>query len=562
MTIEGELDVEQVEEAFEQIIERHENLRTVFPSQEGEAQQVVLERVEFKVKRTDVSQCGSREERESRVREICQEEVARPFDLGQGPLLRSQVIKVGEQEHVLLVNMHHIISDGWSLGVLIQELGEMMKAKREGRSVNLPELPVQYADYSVWQRRWLEEGGILKRQLGYWEKKLAGMAESLDLATDYARPKVQSFAGATQEFGLDEQLTGELRKLAEESGGTLYMVLLAAFQALLYRYTGQEDICVGSAIANRQYGETEGLIGMFVNTLALRSRVEGEGRFSELLEQVKVTCLEGYQNQDAPFEKVVEAVRPERNMGKTPLFQVMMVLQNAKMGKLEENIRPYRLESGISKFDLTLDISESEAGLAGVIEYSTALYKAETMERLGRHFVGLCRRIVARPGARIHELEYLSEGERQQLVVGYNATGAEYPKDKCIHDFFVEQARCNPNRTAVVCGDEQLSYGELYEKSRELAVYLQSMGVKPDSIVGLCVERSLEMMVGLLGILQAGGAYVPLDPDYPEERLAYMIEDSRTAVVLTQEKFRERVSALLGSGEQDSCFGCAVDGDR
>ena len=490
--ISGELDVEQLEEAFNVIVGRHENLRTVFPSEEGQARQQILEKVDFKLERFDLSDEdagdgkgeGSEEERQGRAKAICQKEAATPFDLAQGPLLRGKVIQLGEHEHILLLNMHHIISDGWSLGVLIKELGVVTDALRAGRRPDLRPLPVQYADYSVWQRRWLEEGGVLKQQLGYWEEKLAGVPESLDLATDYPRPSVQSFAGATQEFALDGELAGQLKELATEQGGTLFMVLLAAFNALLYRYTGQGDICVGSPIANRQYGETEGLIGMFVNTLALRSQVEGEDSFAELLAQVKATCLEAYEHQDAPFEKVVEQLHLQRNLASSPLFQVMVILQNTEAEEMAGGIRPYPLESGISKFDLSVAFTETAEGLAGAIEYSTALFKPQTIMRMAEHFTALCQAIVATPTAMIGELDYLSDKEKHRLLVEYNDTRADYPGDKCIHDFFLEQVRCNPDRTAVVFGEQKLSYQELYERSQDLALYLQSLGVKPDSLVG------------------------------------------------------------------------------
>ncbi|MBZ5509514.1 MAG: amino acid adenylation domain-containing protein, partial [Acidobacteriia bacterium] len=421
----------------------------------------------------------------------------------------------------------------------------IMEAQRQGQRLNLAPLPIQYVDYAVWQRKWLEESGILKQQLAYWQEKLAGAAGSLDLATDYPRPSVQSLAGTSHAFALDAQLTGQLKNLAQHKGGTLYMILLAAFKVLLYRYTGQSDICVGSPIANRQYGETEGLIGMFINTLALRSQVEGEDTFSALLSQVKATCLGAYEHQDAPFEKVVDLVQPQRDLTISPLFQVMFILQNADMGALEQHIRPYPLKSGISKFDITIDFEETPAGLAGFIAYSTALFKPQTIARMGEHFVGLCRAITATPTAKIRDLDYLSGAEKQRLLIEYNDTRADYPKDKCIHDFFIEQVQDNPGARAVVFGEQELSYQELYDKSRDLALYLQSLGVRPDSVVGLCVERSLEMMVGIMGIVRAGGAYLPADPGYPDDRLEYMLQDSQAEVVLTQERFKNKISSLF-----------------
>ena len=335
---------------------------------------------------------GSAEERHAKAREICQSEAATPFDLARGPLLRGKVIRLDGSEQVLMLSMHHIISDGWSLGILTQELGEILEALRQGRSPELKPLPIQYVDYAVWQRRWLEKSGTLKRQLGYWQEKLAGVAESLDLATDYPRPSVRSFAGAHHEFRLDADLVRELKGLAENRGVTLYMLLLAVFKVLLYRYTGQKDICVGTLIANRQYRETEGLIGMFANLLALRSQVEGGDRFTALLAQVKATCLEAYENQDAPFEKVVELLRPYRKVAHNPLFQVMLILHNVDMGIIEDRFPAYPLENTLTELDLAMDFRETVQGLKGSIEYSTALYKGETIARMAEHLLGYAER--------------------------------------------------------------------------------------------------------------------------------------------------------------------------
>jgi amino acid adenylation domain-containing protein/thioester reductase-like protein len=541
-TVRGELEIGQLEQAFRTIVARHESLRTVFPSGEGQVRQVISDGSDFAIARIDLRRAGGRE----KARDICEAEAATPFDLARGPLLRVKLLTLADDEHIVMLNMHHIVGDGWSVGVLIKELGAILCALREGREPVLPPLPIQYADYSVWQRRWLDEGGKLERQLAYWQKKLAGVPESLDLPTDYPRPSVQSFAGKTHDFAIDPQLTARLAGLAERHGATLFMSLLATFQLLLRRYSGQSDICVGSAIANRQRVETEGLIGMFVNTLPLRSRVEGDETFSALLVQVKTTCLEAYEHQDAPFEKVVDAVRPQRNLAISPIFQVMMLLQNADIGMSDRQFVPFPLQTGISKFDLTFEFTETPAGLAGVIEYSTALYKPATIARMAQHFVALCRSIVEAPEKRIRDLDYLGEAERRQLLVDFNSTQADYPRDTCIHDLFNAQMRRDPARTAVVFGAQTLSYQELYDRSRTLAAELQAIGVGPDGLVGLCMERSPEMLIGVLGILQAGGAYVPLDPTHPDERLAYMLRDSRVAVVLTQERLRERVTAIGG----------------
>jgi amino acid adenylation domain-containing protein len=552
-TICGGLDIDHLEQAFNLMIARHENLRTIFPSQEGQAQQVILDSLDFKLERIDLSHYKSNKTRHKKARQLCHTEAATPFDLTGGPLIRGKLIKLIAQEHILMLTMHHIISDGWSMGVMIKEFGLIMDCLRQGQSPDLPPLPIQYLDYSIWQRKLLGEGApeqesLLRQQLAYWQEKLTGVPESLNLATDYPRSSVQSFSGARQAFSLDAGLTSQLKSLAEQQGCTLYMTLLAAFKVLLYRYTNQEDICLGSAIANRQYEETESLIGMFVNTLALRSQLEGGAPFISLLAQVKTTCLEAYEHQDTPFEKIVDLVQPERNMGISALFQIMFVLQNAPKESTEQHIQSYPLDSDISKFDLTIAFTETPEGLEGSIEYRTSLYKQQTIERMAQHFRAICQAITTTPSAKISDLEFIGEAEKHQLLIGYNNTQADYPQDKCIHQLFIEQVAINPDKIAVVYQDEALSYQQLYDKSHDLALYLQSLGVQPDRLVGLHVERSLEMMVGILGILQAGGAYLPLDPDYPKERLTYMLKDSQAAIVLTQEKLKDKLNSLVEKG--------------
>jgi 3-oxoacyl-(acyl-carrier-protein) synthase/acyl carrier protein len=405
VTVSGELNISHLEQSFNLIIARHENLRTVFPSKMGQAQQVILESLDFKLERIDLSHYTNKEELHSRAKEICRTDAAKPFDLARGPLIRGKVIRLAEQEHILLLNMHHIITDGWSMGVLIKELDVIMDALRQGRRPDLPPLEIQYVDYAVWQRARLEAGGVLEQQLAYWQEKLAGVPERLDLPTDYSRPKVRSFVGATCEFTLDAELTGKLKRLAERKGGTLYMVLLAAFKVLLYRYSGQSDICIGTLIANRQYGQTASLIGVFVNMLALRSEIEGEDTFSALLSRVKATCLEAYEHQDAPFERVIGSLGRTRNAAANPIFQVMVVLHNIAMS--DQRFPRYAFESQSSELDLTVQFTETQNGLDASIEYSTALFKPETIMRMGEHFTALCKAITVTPTARIQDMDYL-----------------------------------------------------------------------------------------------------------------------------------------------------------
>jgi len=553
----GELNINQIEQAFNLIISRHENLRTLFPSKNGKAQQLIRVNVNFKLERVDLSHIEPVEMRHKKAQQLCQIDAITPFDLSEDLLLRAKAFKLSPQEHILLLNMHHIITDGWSMGVMIKEFALIMDGLRQDKKSKLPPLQIQYLDYSVWQREFLEQSGLLQQQLTYWQEKLTGVPESLNLTTDYPMPSVQNFSGARQTFCIDTRLTNQLKSLAEQQGCTLFMVLTAIFKVLLYRFTDQEDICIGTPVANRQYEGTESLIGMFINTLALRNQLEGEESFISFLAQVKTTCLEAYEHQDTPFEMVVDRVQPQRSMAIDPIFQIMIVLQNTPRKALGNNIQLYPLKSEISKFDLSIEFFENEGGLAenlagleGAIEYRTSLYKPQTIERMVKHFISLCQAIIASPTAKISELEYIGETETQRLLVEYNQTQTDYPDDKCIHELFIEQVAINPDNIAVLYQDETLSYQQLFDKSHALALYLQSLDVKPDSLVGLCVERSLEMMVGIFGILQAGGAYVPLDPDYPDERLAYMLEDSQVAIILTQEKLQEKLENLIAEDAQ------------
>ena len=542
--IKGKLDFDLLNKAFNILIVRHESLRTVFPDHKGRARQIILDSLELKFETVDLSRTKARKSKLAEAKKICEADAAAPFDLANGPLIRGKVLKLGAQEHILMVNIHHIVSDDWSANIIFKELFSILDALQDGKEVDLPALTVQYLDYSIWQRQWFEEGGELKRQLAYWKQKLAGVPENLDLATDYPRPAVQSFDGASHTFTINTELTAILRNLAEQNGCTSYMMLLATFKVLLYRYTGQGDICIGTAISNRQPEETRGLIGMFVNTLALRTQLESGDTFLQALGKVKATCVEAYEHQDTPFEKIVDAVQVKRNPAANPLFQIM-VTQNIPLSLPEENIEPFHLDRHSSKFDLAVEFTESDRGFTGVVEYCTSLFRQGTIERLINNFMVLCREAATNPSAKIADLDFLTGEERQQLLVDFNDTQVPYPKDKCIHHLFAEQVKKTPNEIAVISGDEQLTYQQLYDKSHALALYLQSAGIKQESLVGVCMERSTDMLIALMGILQAGGAYVPLDPSYPEERIAFMLEDSQASVVLTQESLKKKLSKLV-----------------
>jgi amino acid adenylation domain-containing protein len=539
----GSLDVAALEQSLNEIFQRHEALRTTFAMVSGEPIQVIAPVKALTLPLVDLRQLPEAQQ-EAQVEHLATESAQQPFDLAMGPLLRATLLKLGEAEHVLLLTMHHIVSDGWSMGVLIRELAALYEAFSSGSPSPLPQLPIQYADFAHWQRQWLQ-GEVLAAQLSYWQQQLAGAQTVLELPTDRPRPAVQTFRGATQFLTLAEPLSQKLKTLSQRSGVTLFMTLLAAFQTLLYRYTGQEDICIGSPIANRNRSETEELIGFFVNTLVLRTDMSENPSFQELLGRVREVTLGAYAHQDLPFEQLVEALQPERNLSHQPLFQVMFVLQNAPMSALELpdlTLSSLEMESSTAKFDLTLSIEDTEQGLVGSLEYNTDLFDAATISRMLEHFQTLLEGIVANPDQRLSDLPLLTQLERQQLLVEWNDTQVDYPKHLCIHQLFEAQVERTPDAVAVVFEDQQLTYGELNRRANQVAHHLRSLDVGPDSLVGICVERSLEMVIGLLGILKAGGAYVPLDPDYPSERLAYMLSDSQVPVLLTQEKLMSRLS--------------------
>jgi amino acid adenylation domain-containing protein len=445
--------------------------------------------------------------------------------------------------------MHHIISDGWSMGLLVKEVGVLYQAFLAEESSPLAELPIQYADYAVWQREWLQ-GAVLEKQLEYWRQQLGGELPVLELPTDHARPAVQSYAGARQTLRLTAELSEQLRRLSRAEGVTLFMTLLGAFQVLLSRYSGQQEIVVGTPIANRNRKETEDLIGFFVNTLVLRTDLSGDPDFREVLQRVKEVSLGAYAHQDIPFEKLVEELNPERNLSQTPLFQVMLVLQNTPPAEFE--LPGLRLESfdeaeiGTAKFDLTVMLSEDVEAIAGTFEYNTELFEASTIERMMGHFERLLESIVADPETRVSELQLLSAAEERQLVE-WNDTQREYPSSYSLQQLFEQQVERSPEAIALVYEAQQLSYAELNARANQLAHHLISLGVGAESLVGICLERSVEMVVGLLGILKAGGAYLPLDPAYPVERLRFMLSDAGVQVVITEQQLVDKLPAPPGT---------------
>jgi amino acid adenylation domain-containing protein len=569
----GSLNLAALKQTFNKIVLRHEALRTTFVMLEGRLVQAIAPTLTISLPVIDLRELPEAE-REPQVRRLTTEEAQRPFNLSTGPLLRVTLLRLDQAEYLLMLNLHHIVSDGWSIGVLIQELGTLYTAFTSEKLSPLPELIIQYADFAHWQREWLQ-GEVLASQLAYWRQQLDGISQ-LNLPTDRQRPAVQTYRGATQLLQLPKSLSEALEALSQREGVTLFMTMLAAFQTLLYRYTQQEDITVGSPIANRNRSEIEGLIGFFVNSLVLRTDLSGNPTFRELLSRVREVALGAYAHQDLPFEKLVEELHPERNLSQNPLFQVVFALQNAPMEALElPGLTLSSLQfvdTGTTRFDLEFHLWERSSkgaatltqnngrgvehseGISGLVVYSTDLFDETTITRMQGHFQTLLESIVANPQARLADLALLSEAECHQLLVEWNNTQADYPKNHCIHQLFEAQVEQAPDAMAVAIEDEQLTYQELNSRSNQLAHYLQKLGVGSEVLVGLWVERSLLMVVGMLGILKAGGAYVPLDSNYLCDRLRFMLEDSQVSVLLTQERLVGGLPDAIACAQQDSAI--------
>jgi amino acid adenylation domain-containing protein len=535
--LKGPLNLPALEQSLNEIIKRHESLRTTFGKVEGRPTQVIAPTLTIKLPVVDLRTLPA-SERETEVRRLVTAEAQRPFDLSQGPLIRGCVLRLGDDEHVGLLTMHHIVSDGWSTGILVREVATLYAAFCAGGSSPLPPLPIQYADFAHWQRQWLQ-GEVLETQIAYWKKQLAGAPALIDLSTDHPRPAVQTFRGAHQSLVLPEHLQDGFKELSRQEGVTQFMTLLAAFEILLSRYTSQDDLIVGTPIANRNRLETEGLIGFFVNALVLRTDLSGNPSFRELLRRVREVCLGAYGHQDLPFDRLVEELHVQRDLSRNPLFQVMFVLHTASLRAVEMpgmTLSPVEGDSETAHFDLTLQILDAEQGLTAAFVYNTDLFEAATITRMLGHFQNLLEAIVADPEQRLADLPLLTETQRQQLLVEFNDTKTDCPQDLCIHQLFEAQVERTPDAIAVVSEAEQLTYGELNRRANQLAHHLRALGVGPEVLVAICVERSLEAVIGLLGILKAGGAFVPLDPAYPKARLAFMLKDAQVPVLLTQER--------------------------
>jgi amino acid adenylation domain-containing protein/non-ribosomal peptide synthase protein (TIGR01720 family) len=543
----GRLNVAALSAGLAEVVRRHETLRTTFAEMDGQPRQVIAATLDVPLVIEELGALPAWE-REPEVRRRATLELQRPFELARGPLLRLKLLRLGDDEHVALVTMHHIVSDGWSSGVLIKEMATLYQSFNAAAPSPLPELRLQYADYAAWQREWLR-GEVLEQELHYWTKQLSGAPAVLELPSDRPRPSVVSFRGAKRHFVIRDTLSAALKELSQRESATLFMTLLAAFNVLLHRYMQQADIVVGTPIAGRGHAETEGLIGFFVNTLVLRTDLSANPSFRRLLSRVREVTLGAYAHQDVPFEMLVERLQPARSLSHAPLFQVALTLQNAPAAALEAHdlvISPLEVESGTAKFDLLLTLQDTEQGLRAFFEYSTDLFDAATIERMSAHFLNLLEGIVADPEESIAELPLLAATEQAQLLHEWNDAGTRFTPRLCLHQLFEAQAARTPDRVALTFEQEQLTYAQLNARANRLARYLRRAGVKPETLVGIYLEPSVEMVLGILGILKAGGAYVPLNPSHPRERLAFVLEDARIEVALTVEKLAGELPQAAG----------------
>jgi amino acid adenylation domain-containing protein len=565
----GRLAIAVLRQSLNAIVQRHEVLRTTFPTVDGQAIQAILPTLKLHIPVIDLQSLSASEQEAEIYRQVGRE-AQRAFDLAHGPLLVAKLLRLAENEHVVLLTIHHIVFDGWSMGLFLQEVMALYDAFSNGQPAPLPALPIQYADFALWQRQWLQ-GEVEAKQLAYWRDQFSARSDGreavpvLELPTDRPRPPRQTYGGAHSFRTLPPALVTALNELSQGEGATLFMTLLATFNVLLYRYSGQDDIVVGSPIANRDFLEIEHLMGFFVNTLLLRTDLAGAPSFRTLLERVRELTFAAYAHQNIPFERLVDELQPERNLSHHPLFQVMFIYQNAPMPAYERadlQMQFLRIENGIAKFDLVLAMTETPDALNTVFEYNTLLFDTPTIYRMQHHYQTLLETIVADPDQPITQLSLLGAAERQQLFVEWNDTARPYPAT-CPHQWFAAQADRSPDATAVILPAassrhgvaEHLTYGTLNARANQLAHALQAYGVGPEVRVGLCVERSLDMIVGMFGILKAGGAYVPLDPAYPTDRLTFMLEDSQVPLLLTRHSIDDGRFTTGDLAESDTTIG-------
>jgi amino acid adenylation domain-containing protein len=552
--IRGALNVEALIKAVQTIVTRHSALRAVIQVVDGKACQVTDDTSSFELPVVDLRGCSFGAP-EIVCKDSIQQEAKTPFDLSRGPLFRPKLYRLDDEDHVLLVSMHHIITDGWSFGVLYREISVLYQALESGDASPLADLPLQYGDYALWQHDFLQ-GTRMENLLAYWRKQLADWTP-LQLPTDRIRTSLSTFKGERQGFSLGNALTAKLKRWSQQQGVTLFTTLLTCFKVLLFRYSDQSDIAVGTMKHNRTPKEVEPLIGMFMNTLVLRSDLSDNPSFRDLLQKVRKTCLGAYAHQELPFDRLVDELHPERGSGRNPLFQVAIIYHNTpdqtlslpglKVSPFEfSDVGPYQSGNDTSKFDLTLTLVKSDGEIQGMMEYSTDVFERATIGRMIGHLKTLIEAVVADPEQRISEYPLMREKEREEVIYMGSGPQSQYPKDQCFQEVFAQQVNQNSQAVAVVLEDQSLTYQELNTRANQLAHCLQRHGVGPEVRVGLCLNRSIEMIVAVLGIFKAGGAYVPMDPNYPQERLAFMAKDADLRVILTQEKFQKHLSHLEG----------------
>ncbi|OYD87925.1 non-ribosomal peptide synthetase [Nostoc sp. 'Peltigera membranacea cyanobiont' 213] len=550
LQLDGNLNIDALHSTFAYLLNRHASLRMYFPTVAGNPQVAMPAAVNYanldEIEALTIQDGRNLDEypQSSTIQNFIDTHIQEPFDLNTGPLFKAKLLQLQEQKYVLLINMHHIVSDGWSMGVFVREFRQAYKAFAQNKTPTLAPLPIQYSDYANWQRNWLQ-GEVLETQINYWKHQLQNAPPLLELPTDYPRPGLQSYRGARYLYSLTPELSAAVKTLSQEQGTSLFMTLLAALNVLLSRYSRQEDLCIGSPIANRTHSQTESLIGFFVNTLVLRNQIKPEQSFIELLQQTRQTCLDAYSHQDIPFEFLVEKLQPERSMSHNPLFQVMLALENNQSPDLSLpglEIQWLDFNCPFAKFDLTLLVIESDNQLNCSWEYATDLFEKSTIERMAEQFEILLKGIVDKPQQLIKTLPLMTAAELVQLQ-RWNRTETNYPHDKTLVDLFEAQVAKNPNNLALVFESQSLTYQQLNQKANQLAHYLiQNYQIQPDTLIGICVERSFEMIIGVLGILKAGAAYVPIDPNYPQERIGFMLQDCGTSVLLTQSFLKDKLS--------------------
>ncbi len=555
----GSLDIPTFERSFNEVLRRHEAWRTSFPLVDGQPVQIVYPFMPLQLPVVDL-RALSVENREAEAVRLASQEILQPFDLANGPLLRTLLVQLSDTEHRLFLTLHHIIFDGYSLyQIFLPELRTIYDTFLRGEPSPLPELPIQYPDFALWQREWAQ-GDTITDQLTYWRKQLAHAPAQLALPTDRSRPAVPISRGSMHPFALSQSLTNSLKNLSKREGVTLYMLLVATFQILLFRYSGQDDILIGTAISDRKRKEVQNLMGFFLNTLVLRTNLSGNPTVRDLLQRVREVVLEAHAHPDVPFELLVKELQPERIVGQNPFFQALLSLEPPlHVDESGWTLSQMDIETNTAKFDLSLELDDRPEGLIGRFEYNTDLFDATTIERMVGHWQTLLAGIVANPEQHIAELPLLTETERQQIVVSWNETAysaANPAKDVCLQQLFESQVERTPNVTAIRSGDRHLTYRALNNKANQLAHYLQKQGVGPEVLVGICMERSLEMVIAMLGVLKAGGAYVPLDPAYPQERIAFMLHDSQAKVLLTQRKLLATLSEHTKHTASMVCLDC------